>query len=46
MIVGSFDNKYIERKNKGNEILKTEQCLKNIRTYLRDMINDFKNFGK
>ena len=42
-----WSNNYIEYKSNGdkNEILTVDEYLDNIRSYLRDIVNDLKQFG-
>ena len=45
-INGTCDDKYIDYKSKGDENTSIEQCLKKIRPYLGNMIDDLRASGE
>ena len=46
IVNSASDNNYIQYENKGDKILKFEEYLSMIESYLVDMINDYKNKGE
>ena len=46
IVKSSYNNKYIEYRSEGNEILAFEEYLNLIEPYLRELINDHKNKGE
>ena len=46
MVKGTFNNNYIQYESKGDKILTIEEYLSMIKSYLVDMINDYKNKGE
>ena len=46
IVKSGYNNNYIEYRSEGNEILTFEEYLALIKSYLRELINDYKNKGE